>query len=125
MPSLSSAAMTLGALVGSKASVIVRSLLPLAALHAEPGNRDRRDQEWNHGGGNRGTLPQTARDDAALIAQGRHQMRGVYRTATRQRPDQLEIGEGEQHRERHDHRDDRGQQRISDVAKALPTGGAV
>src|ERR1700722_16335247 len=97
MPSLSSLVMSFGALVGSRASVIVRSLLPLAALHAEPGNRDRGEQERDHGGSNRRTLAQTPRDDATLVAQGRHQMRGVYRAAARQRPDQLEVGEGKQH----------------------------
>src|SRR6202047_202787 len=99
MPSLSSDAPTTGIFDGSTESVIVRSLLPFAALHAEPGNRDRGEQEWNHRGGNRGALAEPAADDAALIAQGGHQMRGIDRAAARQRPDQLEVREREQHRE--------------------------
>src|SRR5579859_4023287 len=106
MPSLSSVTPTgapavtppAGPLVGSTESVIARSLLPFAALHAEPGNRDRSQQERDHGGRNRRALAETARKNAALITQRRHQMRGVHRSAARQGPDQLEIGEGEQHR---------------------------
>src|ERR1700722_13943088 len=108
MPSLSSLWEATGTFDGSAESVIVRSLLPFSALHAEPGNRDRREQEWNHGGGNRGPLAEPAADDAALIAQGGHQMRGIDRTAAGQRPDQLEVREGEQHREGHDHPEARG-----------------
>ena len=52
-------------------------------------------------------------------------MRRIDRTAARQGPDQLEVGEGEQHRKRHHHRDDRRQQRIGDEAEALPGGRAV
>src|SRR6516162_1440311 len=48
-----------------------------------------------------------------------------WRTAAREHPDELEIGEGEQHRERHHHGDDGSQQRVGDVAKHLPRRRAV
>src|ERR1700732_4791759 len=76
MPSLSSPLATMGALVGKIESVIVRSLLPFPALHAEPGNRDRRRQERYHGGRDRGALTEPAGDDAAVIAQRCHRRRG-------------------------------------------------
>src|SRR5579862_7516078 len=98
MPSLSSLATT-GTLDGSAESVIARSLLPFATLHTEPGNRDRREQERDHGGRNRRALAETTREDAALIAQGRHQVRGIDGSTAGQRPDQLKVGKGEQHRE--------------------------
>ncbi len=64
--------------------------------------------------------PSWPADDCALIGQGRHQVCRVDRAAPRHRPDQLEVSEGEQHRERHHDRDDRRQQRIGDVAEHLP-----
>src|ERR1700686_2636134 len=95
MPSLSSLRLETGPFDCKTESVIVRSLLPFPALHAEPGNRDSRQQKWDHGGRNRGPLAEPAADDAALVAQGGHQMRGIDGTAARQRPDQLEVGERE------------------------------
>src|SRR6202045_1983755 len=75
-------------------SVIVLSLLPLAALQPEPGDHDRGEQERDHRTRDRSPLAELACDDGALIRQGRHQMRGVDRAAPCHRPDQLEIGEG-------------------------------
>src|ERR1700686_5461311 len=95
MPSLSSLRTEACTFESNVESVIVRSLLPFPALHAEPGNRDSRQQERDHGSRNRGPLAEPAADDAALIAQGGHQMRGIDGTAARQRPDQLEVGERE------------------------------
>src|SRR5262245_62565741 len=83
----------------ASASVIALALLPFAPLQAEPGDQDRRQQERNHGRRNRGTFSELAGDDSALIGQRCHQLRCVDRAATRQYPDQLKVGEGEQHRE--------------------------
>src|ERR1700687_6251096 len=102
MPSLSSPRVETGTFDCNAESVIVRSLLPFPALHAEPGNRDSRQQDRDHGSRYRSPLAEPAADDAALIAQGGHQMRGIDRTAARQRPDQLEVREREQDREGHD-----------------------
>ncbi len=52
-------------------------------------------------------------------------MGGVDRAAAGDRPDELEVGEGEQHREGHHHRDDRREQRIGDVAEHLPAGRPI
>src|SRR5258708_37695648 len=115
MPSLSSSIATVGEEPDSMAlrsirevgrSVIRLSLLPLAALQPEPGNHDRGKQEWDHRARDRGTFAELACDDGALIRQRRHQMRGIDRTAPRHRPDQLEVGECEQPRERRHYRKD-------------------
>src|SRR5436190_22355963 len=105
---------------GVSTSVIALSLLPLSTLQPEPRDQDGGEQERDHRGGDGGTLSQVAAADGALITERRHKMRGIGRAAAREHPDELEIGEGEQHRERHHHRDDRSEQRISDVAKPLP-----
>ncbi|MEY3488704.1 MAG: hypothetical protein RL655_272 [Pseudomonadota bacterium] len=52
-------------------------------------------------------------------------MCGVQRSATGDHINQLEVGEGEQHREGHDHGNDGGEQRQRDVTKALPAAGAI
>src|SRR5262245_3750787 len=101
----SSTAFGLAALEAS-ASVIALSLLPFPPLQPEPGDEDRRQQEWNHGGGDGRSLAEIAAAYGALIAERRHQVRGVGGPAARQHPDELEIGEGEQHREGHHDRDD-------------------
>jgi hypothetical protein len=51
-------------------------------------------------------------------------VRGVQRAAAGQHVDELEVGEGEQHREGHHHRDDRRQQRQV-TCGTLPARGAV
>src|SRR5437764_5595125 len=91
------------ATLGTSASVIALPLLPFSALQAEPGNQDRRQQKWNHGCGDSRAFAQVAAPDSALIAERGHQMGGVGGPATGQFPDQLEVGESEQHRERHHH----------------------
>src|SRR5215472_15893139 len=98
------------AALDASTSVIALSVLPLSPLQSEPRDQDGGEQEWNHGGGDGRTLAEVAAADGALVAERRHQMGGICRTAARQHPDELEICEGEQHRERHHHRDDRGQQ---------------
>src|SRR6266576_6520403 len=113
------------ATLDASTSVIALSVLPLSPLQSEPRDQDGGEQEWNHGGGDGRALAEIAAADGALVAERRHQMRGVGGTAAREHPDELEIGEGEQHRERHHHRDDGGQQRVGDVAKYLPRGRAV
>src|ERR1700720_4712089 len=99
MPSLWSSLATVGEVPESTAlrstgfdagrSVIVFSLLPLAALQPEPGNHDRGEQERDHRARDRRPLAELAGDDGTLIRQGRHQVRGVDRTAAGHRPDQL------------------------------------
>src|SRR3984893_5658963 len=91
-------------------SVIALSVLPFAALQPEPRDQDGGEQEWNHGGGDGRTLTEIAAADGALVAERRHQMRGIGGAAPRQHPDELEIGEGEEHRERHHDGDDRSEQ---------------
>src|SRR5262245_23081734 len=105
---------------GTSASVIALSLLPLASLQSEPGDEDRRQQEWDHGGGDGRTLAEIAAADGALIAQRCHQVGGIGGAAARQYPDELEIGEGEQHRKGHDHGDDGSEQGVGDVSEDLP-----
>ena len=101
------------------------ALLPGAPLQAEVAEQDRRQQERDHRGRDRRALAERAAGDRALERQRRHEVRGVERAAARQHVDQLEIGEGEQHRERHHHRDDRREQRQRHEAEALPGRGAV
>src|SRR6266550_8951373 len=91
-------------------SVIALSLLPFSPLQPEPRDQDGGEQERDHGGGDGGALSEVAAADGALITERRHQMCGIGRAAAREHPDELEIGEGEQHRERHHHRDDRSEQ---------------
>src|SRR5262245_61102233 len=57
--------------------IIALSLLPLASLQSEPGDQDRRQQERNHGGGDGRSLAEIAAADGALIAERRHQVRGI------------------------------------------------
>src|SRR5947208_2179353 len=52
-------------------------------------------------------------------------MRRILRPAMRQHVDQLEVGEGEDHRKQGDDQDDRLQQWQRDIAKALPATGAI
>src|SRR6187551_1949198 len=105
MPSLWSSILTVGDEPDSTAlrlicwvgrSIIVLTLLPLAALQSKPGNHDRGEQEWDHRTRYRRPLAELSRDDGALIRQRRHQMGGIDRPAARHRPGQLEVGEGEQ-----------------------------
>src|SRR5438132_1283269 len=100
------------ATLGTSASVIALALLPLAALQPEPGDQDGGEQEWDHRGRDGRALAEIAAADGALVAERRHQMRGVHRSAPREHPDELEVGKGEEHRERHHHRDDRREQWI-------------
>ena len=69
--------------------------------------------------------PRLPPEIAALERERGHQVRRVERAAARQHVDQLEVGEREQHRERHHHGDDRRQQRQRDVAELLPRRRAV
>src|SRR5215470_1490967 len=85
----------------ASASVIALPMLPFPTLQPEPGDQDRRQQKRDHGGGDGRSLAEIAATDGALVAERRHQVGGIGWTAARQYPDQLEIGEGEQHRERH------------------------
>src|SRR5436309_14435758 len=100
MPSLWSSIATVGAELCSTAlrsirevgrSVIVFTLLPLAALQPEPGDHDGGEQERDHRARDRRPLTQLTRDDRALVRQRRHQMASVDRTATCQRQDQLAV----------------------------------
>src|SRR5262249_28688347 len=108
------------ATLDASTSVIALSLLPLSALQPEPRDQDGGEQERDHRGGDGGAFSEVAAADGALITERRHQMRGIGRAAAGKHPDELEIGEGEQHRERHHHRNDGSEQRISDIAKSLP-----
>src|SRR5215510_12217908 len=105
MPSVWSAVTPVSTACGVAAfastSVIALSVLPFSPLQSEPRDQDGGEQEWNHGGGDGRALAEIAAADGALVAERRHQMRGVGGTAARQHPNELEIGEGEQHRERH------------------------
>src|SRR5436853_3037620 len=85
--------------LGMSASVIALALLPFSPLQAEPGDQDGAEQERNQRRRNRGAFAEMPAQNGALIGQRRHQLRGIDRTAPRQHPDQLEISEGEQHRE--------------------------
>src|SRR6516162_1440314 len=58
-------------------SVIALSVLPFAALQSEPRDQDGGEQERNHGGGDGRALAEIAAADGALVAERRHQMRGV------------------------------------------------
>src|SRR5215471_13458123 len=108
------------ATLDASTSVIALSVLPFTTLQPEPRDENRGEQEGNHRGGNGRAFAEIAAADRALVTQRRHQMRRVGGTASRQHPDELEIGEREQHRKGHHHRDDGCEQRISDVAKSLP-----
>src|SRR5690349_6777203 len=77
-------------------SVIAFALLPLPSLQAEPRNQNCRQQERYHRRRDRGAFPELAGNNRALVGQGCHQLRCVDGSATRQHPDQLEVGEGEQ-----------------------------
>src|SRR5262245_48428069 len=81
IPSLWSAASVAGrtALASAAISVIGLSLLPLAPLQAEPRHQDGRQQERDHGGGYGRALAQAVAEDAALVAERGHQVRGVDR----------------------------------------------
>src|SRR6266508_109929 len=83
------------ATLGARTSVIALPVLPLAPLQAEPGDQDGGEQERDHRGGDRGAFAEVAAADGALVAERRHQMRGVHRAAPRHHPDELEVGEGE------------------------------
>src|SRR5215469_3217196 len=96
-------------------SVIALSVLPLSPLQPEPRDQDGGEQEWNHGGGDGRALAEIAAADGALVAERRHQMRGVGGPAAREHPYELDIEGDDQHRERHHHGDDGGQQRVGDV----------
>jgi hypothetical protein len=102
-----------------------RPLLPRAPLQAEVAEEDRRQQERDHRDGERGSLAERSAGDRALERKGRHQVRRVRRPAARQHVDELEIGEGEEHREGHHHGDDRRQERHRHVAELLPRRSAV
>src|SRR5262245_66599656 len=86
------------ATLDASTSVIALSVLPFPALQPEPRDQDGGEQEWNHGGGDGRALAEIAAADGALVAERRHQMRGVGGTTAREHPDELEIGKGEQHR---------------------------
>src|SRR5215475_13915377 len=92
----------------ASASVTAFPLLPFSTLQSEPGDQDGGEQERDHGGGDGRSFSEIAAADRALVAERRHQMGGVSGTAASQEPDELEIGEREQHRERHYHGDDGG-----------------
>ncbi|GCC49530.1 hypothetical protein chiPu_0033859, partial [Chiloscyllium punctatum] len=85
----------------------------------------REHQERDHRDRDRGALAELAAGDAALERQCREQMGRVDRAAAGDGVDQLEVGEGEDDRECHHDRQDRHHHRESDVAEALPGGGAV
>src|SRR6476619_1429709 len=83
--------------LGTSASVIALALLPFSPLQAEPGDQDGAEQKRNHRGRDRGAFAEVPAQNGALVGQRRHQLRGVDRAAARENPDQLEVGEGEQH----------------------------
>ena len=68
---------------------------------------------------------QQAGADADLVGVGGEQVRRVCRSAAGQHVDELEIGEGLDHREQHDDHRDRQQQRPGHVAEAVPGARAV
>src|SRR5262249_44946544 len=112
------------ATLGATASVIAFALLPFAPLQSEPGDQDRSQQERDHCSRDGRTFAEIAAADSALVAKRGHEMRGVSGAAARQHPDELEVGEGEQHRECHHYGDDGRKQGISDVAENLPSARA-
>src|SRR3546814_7954002 len=73
----------------------------------------------DHHDGQCGTFAQRTPGYGALERQGRHQVGGVQRAATRQHINKLEVCEREKHRERHDHSDNRGQQRSEEHTSEL------
>ena len=83
------------------------------------------EQEREHRERDRGTLGQQPGADAELVGVGREQVRSVGRSAAGHDVDQLEVGEGLDDREQHDHQRDRHEQRPGDVPEALPGAGAV
>ena len=101
------------------------ALLPGAPLQAEVAEHDAGEQERHHRDRDRRALAERAAVDRALERERRHQVRRVERAAARDDVDQLEVGEREEHRERHHDGDDRRQQRQRDVAELLPRRRAV
>src|SRR5690242_5646980 len=104
MPSVSSASGTepvstafgVAALPAST-SVIALALLPFSSLQAEPRNENGGEQERDHRGRDGGTFAKIAAHDRALVRKRCHQVRCIDRSTTRHHPDQLEVGESEQH----------------------------
>src|SRR3954470_19306958 len=82
-------------------SVIGFSLLPFAAGEAEVAEQRREHEERDHRHCDCRTLAEFAAGDAALEGERCEQMRGVDRPAARNGVNQLEVGEGEDDRERH------------------------
>src|SRR5260221_10840920 len=89
------------ATLDASTSVIAFSVLPLPPLQSEPRDQDGGEQERDHGGGDGRALAEIAAADGALVAERRHQMRGVGGAAAREHPDELGGGEGGQHPKRH------------------------
>src|SRR3954464_162764 len=83
------------------ASVIGFSLLPFAAREAEVAEQRCEYEERDHRHRDRRTLAELAAGNAALECQRREQMGRVDRAAAGDGVDQLEVGEGEDDRERH------------------------
>src|SRR5258708_33830264 len=107
-------------LLWTAASVIAFSLLPFAAREAEIAEQRGDHQERDHRDRDRRTLAEFAAGDAALERQRRQQMGGVDRSAAGDGVAQLEVGEGEDNRERHHDREDRQHHRKRDETKTLP-----
>ena len=97
----------------------------LHAADVEKLDDDDDEQHREHGERYRRALAQQARADADLIGVGGEELRGVCGSAAGQHVDELEIGEGLDHREQHHDHGDRQQQRPRHVPEALPGPRAV
>ena len=106
-------------------TVSVGPLLPLAPREGEVAEQRCEDQERDHRHRDRRAFAELRAGDGALEGQRCHEVGGVDRPAAGDGVDELEVGEGEQHREGHDDRQDRHEQGRGDVAEFLPAGGAV
>src|SRR5258706_3398097 len=94
------------ATLDASTSVIAFSVLPLPPLQSEPRDQDGGEQERDHGGGDGRALAEITAADGALVAQRRHQMRGVGGAAAPEDPDEVEVGGRGKDRKTHYHRDD-------------------
>src|SRR5438876_8420793 len=97
------------------------SFLPdVAELEEHDGGQHREEEERDGR-----ALTEVASVEADLVGERSEEVRGVDRTAAREHPHDVEIGEGENRREQDHHRQDRPEQRQGDVAEAPPRTGAV
>src|SRR5215468_547938 len=86
------------ALLMARCSLVAGPLLPRPPLQPEVAEEDCGEQERHHCRRDGRTFAEVTAGDRALEGERRHQVRCVERAATRQHVDQLEVGEGEEHR---------------------------